>query len=97
MFAEVINMKKNFDYLYEIFEDHLYENILESESEDLFVCRVVDRYMLEIRKNSVMPLHFLEDIKEDTADMVYDMLLKKIYGFYSLDHYRHNLKNIKIY
>lgn len=90
-------MKRNFDELYEIFEDYLFEHLLEDENEDIFVANVVEIYMQSIKKQySVMPQVFIEDIMEDTADLVYDMLLKKIYGYYNLRHFRDCLRTKSI-
>ena len=90
-------MNNTFDQLYYIFENYLNNNLIEEECEDTFVANVVGLYMKEIKKTaSVMPQNFLEDIKEDTAELVYDMLLKKTYGYFSLNQYRQSIRSQNI-
>ncbi len=84
---------KTDDHLYRIFEIHLLNEFIEEESEDTFVVSVVDQYIDSLKKTASLPLAFIDDIREDTANEVYNMLLKKVYGHFSLQHYRNSLNS----
>ena len=79
--------------LYHIFENHLINGFLDEENEDTFVAHVVEQYAQHLKLKTLMPLRYLEEILEDTANDVYDMLYSKIYGHFNLNHYRQSLKS----
>lgn len=87
-----MGQKKDEDLLYIIFEKHLYCSKLADENEESFVCTVVGEYMSTLQKSGSFPGHLLDDIKEDLATEVFDMLRKKIYGHYNLFQYRQTNK-----
>jgi hypothetical protein len=76
------------DRLYHIFENHLFNALVENESTEEFLRYVIEEYVAELRlQGTIMPEH-VRTIKEDLQADVLDMLRKKIYGFYDLTEYR---------
>lgn len=76
------------DQLYNIFENMLFTVHVDDHNEDEFVSEVVDKYLGHLKKLGQLPGQFIDDVKEDIATEVYDMLLKKIYGHFNLHEYR---------
>jgi hypothetical protein len=77
------------DPLYVIFEQHLY-NFQDSDADrKTFVCAVVQEYIAYLRKLGVIvPQTFEIQIAEELASTVNTMLVKKMYGFLSIQDYR---------
>lgn len=76
------------DQLYNIFEDLLFTVHVDDHNEDEFVSEVVDKYIGQLKKLGQLPGQFIDDVREDLASEVYDMLLKKIYGHFNLYQFR---------
>jgi hypothetical protein len=80
------------DPLYVIFEQHLY-NFQDSDADrKTFVCAVVQEYIAYLRRLGVIvPQAFELPIAEELASTVNTMLVKKMYGFLSVQDYRKNV------
>jgi hypothetical protein len=81
-------MKSQGDDLYAIFEHHLLNALVEEESTDEFLKRVVQDYLAQIAMTGVIPNEHRATIEEDLREEVLEMLRKKTYGHYSLKTYR---------
>lgn len=83
-------MHDSFDPLYSIFEQHLMNALIEEETTEDFVTRVVRDYICRIGHQGSIPRNFVETIETDLKDEVLEMLRKKTYGHFSLDIFRKN-------
>lgn len=81
-------MKTHPDMLYNIFEQHLFNALVEEETTDEFLDHVVGDYLARIRKTAIIPQDFSDSIESDLRDEVLEMLRKKIYGHFNLSAYR---------
>lgn len=82
------------DQLFKIFEQHLFNALVEEESTEDFITRVVSDYMdLLQSNNTVIPREYVADLESDLKDEVLEMLRKKTYGHYDLNAFR-NAKGI---
>jgi hypothetical protein len=85
-------MKQNqLDPLYVIFEQHLY-NFQDAEIDrKTFIQQVLKDYLSYLRKlNITVPKSLEESIFEELAAQIQVMLVKKIYGFFSIQEYQKN-------
>ena len=78
--------------LYDCFEGHLHNLNLESESEDVFVVAVVEKYLINVGGHGFSFSSHAEDTFTELCDEVTEMLRKKIYGHLSIDEYRSTLR-----
>jgi hypothetical protein len=76
------------DPLYRLFEQHLFNAIVEEETADEFLKRVVSDYLDRLTSNGIIPREHLMAIENDLRDEVLEMLRKKTYGHYSLSDFR---------
>lgn len=76
------------DLLYAIFEEHLYSALVEEESTDEFITRVVNDYLDRITTHASIPSVYSKTIAADLREEVLEMLRKKIYGHYNLSAFR---------
>lgn len=83
------------DKLYELFEQRLYSSDFEDSTQEEFVFRVVEEYVMGLIQAAHIPIHYLKTLQEDLEAEVGEMLKIKTYGFYSLKEYRDSLKNNK--
>lgn len=81
-------MRTAFDPLYSIFEQHLMNALIEEETTEDFVTRVVRDYLGRIGQSGSIPRNFVETIETDLKDEVLEMLRKRTYGHFSLDSFR---------
>ena len=81
------------DPLYQLFEESLLDQSVQFDCEDQFVAHVVDLYVEGLVRGGHLPGQYLDSIREDIADEVYEMLLKKTCGHFNLKAY---LKKIKL-
>lgn len=81
-------MTRSTDPLYSIFEHHLLNALVEEETSDEFVTRVVRDYLLNVSHKAVIMKQHQAMIEEDLRDEVLEMLRKKIYGHFSLADFR---------
>lgn len=79
------------DPLYKIFEQHLFNALVEDESADELVDRVVQEYLAELAHGGSIPPESKPEIAADLKDEVVEMFRKKTYGHYSLAEYRKSL------
>jgi len=79
--------------LFDCFERHLLNLDILSEGNDLFVAKVVEDFILNLSGLGFTMGHQAEDIYSEIQGEVTNMLLKKIYGFYSVDTYRAHLRD----
>lgn len=78
--------------LFDCFERHLLNLDILSEGNELFVAKVVEDYILNLSGLGFTMGSQAEDIYTEIQGEVSNMLLKKIYGFYSVDTYRNHLR-----
>lgn len=81
-------MNDDKDELYQVFEDHLCHFEDDNEDQAHFVKVVVDRYWLIIQERGFVPSSLYRQLRSDLEQEVAEMLQKKIYGYFSLNHYR---------
>ncbi|MCB0412105.1 MAG: hypothetical protein KDD22_06235 [Bdellovibrionales bacterium] len=68
------------DRLFEIFDRHLQEGKWQSSSQDEFIFRIVEEYVIELIRVGHIPIHYLEAIRQDLEDEVLEMFQVKTYG-----------------
>lgn len=76
------------DPLYSLFEQHLLNALVEDESTEDFVNRVVQDYIAEMNHTARISRQHLPMVEEDLREEVMEMLRKKTYGHYSLKEFR---------
>ena len=76
------------DRLYTLFEQQLYSKDCAQETQEEFVYKVVERYVMGLLSNGHVPIQFLPTMQVDLEEEVQEMFQKKTYGFYSLDEFR---------
>ncbi len=82
-------MRKATDPLYSVFEKHLMTALVEDETTDSFLDRVVTGYIGHLQtRGTTIPQAFRETLETDLKDEVLEMLRKKTYGHYDLASYR---------
>lgn len=81
-------MKSPMDRLYAIFEQHLLNALVEEETTEEFLNRVVHDYLTDLSESTVILDEHRPSIEEDLRDEVLEMLRKKTYGYYSLKEFR---------
>ncbi len=85
----MVKMRIKIDPLYDIFEQHLYNALVEDESTDEFLSRVVGDYMGRLSSLGTVILHEHRPLIEtDLRDEVLEMLRKKTYGHFNLAEFR---------
>lgn len=88
-FSDIPGMRAS-DPLYSIFEQHLMNALIEEETTEDFVSRVVGDYLGRLGQVGSIPRNFVENIESDLKDEVLEMLRKRTYGHFSLDTFRKN-------
>ncbi len=81
-------MRSGHDLLYTLFEQHLFNALVENETSDEFLGRVVGEYMKLLSSRGTIPLEHQSVIETDLRDEVREMLRKKTYGHYNLAEFR---------
>jgi len=81
-------MRSHSDPLYDIFEQHLYNALVENESTEDFLNRVVSDYLDRFTEGAVIPHEHRPSIEGDLREEVLEMLRKKTYGHYNLAEFR---------
>lgn len=77
------------DPLYYIFEQHLFNALVEDEGTDAFLSRVVEDYVGRlIESGTVIPREVLPTVQQDLREEVLEMLRKKTYGHFNLADFR---------
>lgn len=77
------------DLLYSIFEQHLFNALVEEETDDEFLSRVVGDFITRLSQNGgVITREHLPTVESDLREEVLEMLRKKIYGHYNLAAFR---------
>ena len=81
--------QQHIDPLYVIFEQHLY-NFQDSDSDrKTFIANVVAEYLTFLRKRNIAVPKSLETaIIEELGSQVHTMLIKKIYGFLTIQDFQ---------
>ncbi len=80
------------DELYLIFEQHLYDLDVESQSQVDFISKVVDQYINNLKNFGYVSIQHEIDLRDEIEEEVTLMLRKKIYGHFNLDQYRSSLR-----
>jgi len=81
-------MKATADLLYTIFEQQLLSAMVEDETSDEFLARVVREYMLLLNaRGNILPKH-VSVIEADLREEVLEMMRKRTYGYYNLAEFR---------
>ena len=81
-------MSSRKDPLFKIFEQHLFNAMVEDENSADFVGRVVQEYMKTLTALGTVPHAHRETLSEDLREEVMEMLRKKTYGHFSLAEFR---------
>ncbi len=81
-------MKSSMDRLYSIFERHLLNALVEEETAEEFLSRVVRDYLTSLDGTVVILDEHRSSIEEELREEVLEMLRKKTYGHYSLKDFR---------
>jgi cell division septum initiation protein DivIVA len=81
-------MRSGYDLLYTLFEQHLFNALVEEETSDAFLDRVVCEYVRLLSARGTIPHEHLQTIEADLRDEVLEMLRKKTYGHYNLTEFR---------
>lgn len=76
------------DLLYSIFEQYLFNALVENETTEEFLTHVVREYLDRLARSGTIPHGHIDSIEEDLRDEVLEMLRKKTYGHYSLSEFR---------
>ncbi len=76
------------DLLYNIFEHYLFNAIVEDETSDEFLTRVVADYLERLSQKGQVPREHREVIESDLKEEVLEMLRKKTYGHFNLSDFR---------
>jgi hypothetical protein len=84
----------NEDPLYAIFEQHLYNFQDSNIDRKTFIVQVVQDYLTHLRRLKIaIPKNYEPYIIEELSTQVNTMLVKKIYGCFSLDEFREKSKD----
>ncbi len=81
-------MSSRKDPLFKIFEQHLFNAMVEDETSADFVGRVVQEYIKTLSASGTVPHAHRETLSEDLREEVMEMLRKKTYGHFSLAEFR---------
>ena len=81
-------MRSQHDPLFSLFEKHLFNALVEDESTDDFINRVVGDYLGHLARTCVIPHQLRPSIEEDLREEVLEMLRKRTYGHYNLQQFR---------
>lgn len=81
-------MRTHSDPLYTIFEQHLFNALVENETTEEFLDRVVQDYLAALCSGGIIPQELRAGIEADLRDEVLEMLRKKTYGHFSLKEFR---------
>jgi hypothetical protein len=77
------------DPLYSIFEQHLFTALVEGETTDDLLVRVVTDYVGHLKASgTVIPHSHLSTLESDLREEVLEMFRKKTYGHFDLTSYR---------
>jgi hypothetical protein len=77
------------DPLYFIFEQSLFNALVEDETTDEFLVRVVTAYMGQLRSGgTIIPASHVATMEADLREEVLEMFRKKTYGHFNLASYR---------
>jgi hypothetical protein len=80
------------DPLYVIFEQHLYNFQDSDQDRKTFIANVVNDYLTYLRRKKIaIPRSLEHAIVEELATQVNTMLVKKIYGCYSIQDYQKSM------
>ena len=82
-------MRKEMDPLYSVFEQHLFTALVEDETTEEFLQRVVVDYVARLLAGgTTIPQNFRESMEADIREEVLEMLRKNTYGHLTLRSYR---------
>jgi hypothetical protein len=82
-------MRRELDPLYSLFEQHLLTALVEDETSDEFVNRVVIAYLGRlVTDGAVIPKSHQMTLESDLKEEVMEMFRKKTYGHFNLSSYR---------
>lgn len=81
-------MRSGHDLLYTLFEQHLFNALVENETSDEFLNRVVGEYIKLLSSRGIITREHRAMIEEDLKEEVLEMLRKKTYGHFNLAAFR---------
>ncbi|RYG58833.1 hypothetical protein EON80_26470 [bacterium] len=81
-------MRPGHDLLYTLFEQHLFNALVENETSDEFLARVVAEYIKLLASRGMITHEHRKMIEEDLREEVLEMLRKKTYGHFNLAAFR---------
>lgn len=76
------------DPLFTIFEQNLYQSLVEDETTDEFVDRVIYEYIQTLIATKRVPPDNADALEEGLREEILEMLRKKTYGYMNLRDYR---------
>lgn len=83
-----LGMRSQRDPLFNIFEQHLFNALVEEETTEEFLDRVVKDYLCDLKSHGLIPPSQIQVLESDLKEEVLEMLRKKTYGHYSLKEFR---------
>jgi calcineurin-like phosphoesterase len=89
-------MRSGHDLLYTLFEQHLFNALVENETSDEFLARVVAEYIKLLSSRGMITREHRSIIEEDLKEEVLEMLRKKTYGHFNLAAFRRSLNAVAI-
>lgn len=84
------------DLLFDIFEAHLLNTVVEDGSVEQFITRVADDYLLRLMRSGHVPVCTVRSLRDDVLLEVRDMFRMQTYGFHDLKEYRHSTQFRKL-
>ena len=81
-------MRPGHDLLFTLFEQHLFNALVENETSDEFLARVVTEYVKLLSARGIMTREHKSQIEIDLREEVLEMLRKKTYGHFNLASFR---------
>jgi hypothetical protein len=81
-------MRSGHDLLYTLFEQHLFNALVENETSDEFLGRVVGEYIKLLQSRGTITREHRAMIEDDLREEVLEMLRKKTYGHFNLAAFR---------
>jgi hypothetical protein len=85
-------MRSGFDLLYTLFEQHLLNSLVEDDTSDALIQRVVQDYLRLLSTKGTIPHGQQEELESDLKEEVLEMLRKRTYGHYNLSAFRKSLQ-----
>lgn len=86
---------KKTDPLYDLLSEQLFTSVIENETSQELIDRVVKEFMQTQFTEHSIPQHKLETLKADLTEEVRDMYRKKTYGHFNLHAFRKAIATVE--